>query len=391
MKVYRLKEQQNVKNYKKLCNLLEVPVKEGKAKILQIKEFERFFRFHKISTCYVINEIYELEREKIDKRKDATKMGNNSKYSRNIQSLIIDLLAQSKNERLCLSVGALLDKLGMVNGNYLLARRNIPKLSELINVPESNCYDFYNYTQKDLKTKLESALNSLRRRALVMWTSELILCVKVSDAEINEYEALKLDSSVKEVYEGSTNIKFRTVHKKADRAEKRLVLRIENEVLSEMGFVTLQGVFLAGGWDIFKKRVHAKLWELGNIEYYYTAFEIVYNYDPIYNALSEEDRKAIETLELKERKEKQETLNTDICTATIGGALTRVNRTLSKVNCNKPIKDTDKILIDESYISHTETLTNAVISYKTAVAKSLESEDFKNAQQMSLLDDDLVY
>ena len=394
MNINNLKEQQIIKNYKQLCDILGVKPNTGKSKILQHKEFERYFRYHKIANCYIIDEIYNLTKEKEDKRKDVKKVGNNNKYSKNIQTLIIDLLAQSKDERVCLSVGTLLDKLEMVNDNYLAGRQNIPKLSEVINVPEENCYDFYNYTQKNLKTKLESALNGLRRRALIMWTTEIVLCIKVPDATTNEYDTVKLGDEVKGKYTGTTSINYRTEHRKATKAEKRMVLRAEKEVLEELGFFTLQGIFLAGGWNIFKDKIHKKLWDVGNIEYYYTAFEIVYNYDHIYEELTEEERKAIETLEAEERSSKREILNKDICKNTIRNAKTRSTRIKNKVKNNEPINHKDKILTTDDYIKHTETLTNTVVNIKTASMKQTlkqELESLKDAKQITLLEDDLPF
>lgn len=394
MNINKLKEHQIIKNYKQLCEILDIRPCSGNSKISQHKEFERHFKYHKIANCYIIDEVYNITKEKGDKRKDDKKVGNNNKYSKNIQSLIIDLLAQSKDERVCLSVGTLLDKLGMVNDNYLVGRQNIPKLSEVTNVPEENCYDFYNYTQKNLKTKLESALNGLRRRALVMWTTEIILCIKVPDAVTNEYDTIKLDTGAKGKYAGTTIVNYKTEHRKASRAEKRMVLRAEKEVLEEMGFFTLQGIFLAGGWTIFKDKVHKKLWDLGNIEYYYTAFEIVYNYDHIYKELSEEEKRALEILEAEERLNKQDILNTDICKNTIRNAKTRSTRSKNKLKNNEFIHKRDYLLVTDDYVKHTETLTTTVVSCKTSSIKytlKQELEDLKDAEQIKLLEEDLPF
>lgn len=394
MNIDKLKEHQIIRNYKELCNILGVKVCNGRSKTFQLKEFERYFKYHKVANCYIIDEIYDLTKEKEDKRKDIRKVSNNNKYSKHIQGLIIDLLAQSKDERVCLSVGTLLDKLGMVNDNYLVGRQNIPKLSEVINVPEENCYDFYNYTQRNLKTKLESALNGLRRRALVMWTTEVVLCIKVPDATTNDYDTIQLNDEAKGKYTGSTVVNYKTEHRKATRSEKRMVLRAENEVLEELGFYTLQGIFLAGGWKIFKEKVHKKLWEAGNIEYYYTAFEIVYNYDHIYEELSEEDKIAIKTLENEERLNKQQILNEDICKNTIRNAKTRATRTKNKVKNNENVHKKDLLLTTDDYVKHTETLTNTVVSTKTASMKNTlkaELEEIKGAEQINLLEEDLPF
>ena len=127
---------------------------------------------------------------------------------------------------------------------------------------------------------------------------------------------------------------------------------------------------------------------------YYTAFEIVYNYDHIYEELTEEERKAIETLEAEERSSKREILNKDICKNTIRNAKTRSTRIKNKVKNNEPINHKDKILTTDDYIKHTETLTNTVVNIKTASMKQTlkqELESLKDAKQITLLEDDLPF
>ena len=41
MKIQNIKQGQIFKNYKELCKALEVDIKAGKAKILQLKDFNR--------------------------------------------------------------------------------------------------------------------------------------------------------------------------------------------------------------------------------------------------------------------------------------------------------------------------------------------------------------
>jgi hypothetical protein len=45
MNLKNLKEKQEIKNYKVLCELLEEPIKTGKSKQLQLKDFERYFEY----------------------------------------------------------------------------------------------------------------------------------------------------------------------------------------------------------------------------------------------------------------------------------------------------------------------------------------------------------
>jgi hypothetical protein len=76
MKLENLKVGQTIKNYKELCSLLEVPIKSGKSKALQITDFERYFNYKKQGNSFIIVEIYEVPKDKIDMRSQ----GNNSTY-----------------------------------------------------------------------------------------------------------------------------------------------------------------------------------------------------------------------------------------------------------------------------------------------------------------------
>ena len=59
---------QKFKNYKALCEFLEEPVKTGKSKQLQMKDWERYFQYHKEGNSIVIDMVYENPKQKYDAR-----------------------------------------------------------------------------------------------------------------------------------------------------------------------------------------------------------------------------------------------------------------------------------------------------------------------------------
>ena len=71
-----LKTNQTFKNYKELCEYLDEPIKTGKSKQLQLKDWERYFSYKKEGQKFIITEIFDTPKEKIDKRTN----GNRSKY-----------------------------------------------------------------------------------------------------------------------------------------------------------------------------------------------------------------------------------------------------------------------------------------------------------------------
>ena len=58
MNLSNLSAGQRIPNYKKLCELLDVPTKKGNSKNAQLKEFDRYFRYTRIGNAFLIDEIY---------------------------------------------------------------------------------------------------------------------------------------------------------------------------------------------------------------------------------------------------------------------------------------------------------------------------------------------
>jgi hypothetical protein len=55
-----------IKNYKELCAILEIKIASRKQKILQLKELERYVSYHKNGNKFIIDEIYNIPKEKIN-------------------------------------------------------------------------------------------------------------------------------------------------------------------------------------------------------------------------------------------------------------------------------------------------------------------------------------
>ncbi|MGL5327748.1 MAG: GIY-YIG nuclease family protein [Peptostreptococcaceae bacterium] len=53
-----------VKNYRVMCKILNEPIRDGNSKTSQIKEWERFFCFHKEGIKFIIDDIYESPKNK---------------------------------------------------------------------------------------------------------------------------------------------------------------------------------------------------------------------------------------------------------------------------------------------------------------------------------------
>lgn len=269
-----------VKNYPALCEILEVkPKKGGKNSSLHQLEFDRYFKYDKQGHQFIIKEIYAMARDKIDNR------GANGKYTDNLQEIILQILAQDTRGELLFSGNVLLKKLNMVNCNYGVGRRNVPKLAELINVDTDIIYDFYNTTNSNLLDSVETALKRLRSRRLIMW--EKVIVVAKIKAERNDLGEVKLtlsdDNDEKAI--AKTSLDYR----QATLEEKQIILDIEKSVLAQMGFRNTQQAFLGGMWTKYKQRVNMLVREKLNIKFHFEGYLLTYNHRDVIEEVENED------------------------------------------------------------------------------------------------------
>lgn len=82
--IERLYERQIIKNYKELCEVLEIKPCAGNSKKSQLKELDTYCNYHKEGNKFIIDEIFDIQKEKEDLRKfnggDNNK-GNFKKYA----------------------------------------------------------------------------------------------------------------------------------------------------------------------------------------------------------------------------------------------------------------------------------------------------------------------
>ena len=171
MNINNLYKGQIIKNYKELCSLIDEKTKTSDSKLSQLKELKRFVNYHNEGHKFIIDEIYELPKAKEDKR-------TNGLYIDDLKAMIMNLSANTDNYKLLMSSGRLFKATNMTNDNYIEGRKHIDKLSELTEVSTDICYEFYNYTQSSLKSKIESALNSLQKELLIKYERVYIVVTK---------------------------------------------------------------------------------------------------------------------------------------------------------------------------------------------------------------------
>lgn len=276
-----------VKNYRELCKLLGADIKDGKSKRLQIKDWERYFRYSRDGNKYIIEEIYDEPAPKLDKRKDGNT--NNNKYGSIVQELIVDLLLKN-TFKLFAPLTFFLKQFDMVNINYNFCDDKVPKLAKLLKINDYNIYDFYNVSRGNLRGIFETALKRLEKIQFIKWTKVPMVCITQVKTETNELNTLKLQGK------GNTYVRCigNTIHRKANPDEIRLVRKTEEKLLNDRGYKNISQVILAGKQPDFRKELQGILFEKGNIDYMYYNYEI-YMEDAAYEQISKE----IDTYELK--------------------------------------------------------------------------------------------
>lgn len=86
MNLENIVEGLRVKNYKELCELLEVTPLEGNSKKAQIKDWERYFSFIRDKRAYIITKIFDVPKTSEDKR---------FKFKNFVDDILLNYLSQS--------------------------------------------------------------------------------------------------------------------------------------------------------------------------------------------------------------------------------------------------------------------------------------------------------
>lgn len=319
-------ELKKYKNYKELCNVLEEKIKNGKSKRLQLKEWERYFTYKKDGYGYIVTEIYSTPKEKVDGRKigntgksEGSRGNNKAEYIKNIEKLILDLLAQNTNDlsfgRVFLSKNQLLRALKMVNDNYAFCKQRIPKLSKFMKIDKVTVEEWYDSTSSALQRNLETALKELEKQSLIFWSREITVAEAQAIAEMENLgeiiKTTKEDAYGEEIeeYMYKTDSTVLLKHREATEKEKAYILRVERETLKEMQCKNKAEVILKGQWNKFTKKINEVILEKLNIAFYYKSYKIIFNQDHVTEYIEN-----IEKLELDFyiRKEEQQKLNNGV-------------------------------------------------------------------------------
>ena len=286
MNIEKLFVGQVIKNYKELCLLTNMIPCAGNSKKAQLKELERFVKYHKEGNKFAIDEIYDKPLDKMDgrsiiKEDDKRHEGNGSVYGDNVKRLLLYLMAtSSENDEIVLPISILLNKLSMTNINYSLGRRNQDKLSEILNIDEIYINEFYDTTHQNLKRTLENNLNQLDRKAILRWKTVRMICKRVAEVKYNELDEIEIDMDTNTI-----NYNIREEYSVATKEQDLIILEAENEILKQLELNDINEVFRYGMVELFYKKVYTIIKRKANIMYYFNGYKLIFNKDIVVNEL----------------------------------------------------------------------------------------------------------
>ncbi|WP_310876962.1 hypothetical protein [Priestia megaterium] len=332
MNIEKLKSGQTYKNYKALCETLEIPVKKANSRKAQLRELDRYCLIQTIGHQIIIKEVYDTPKEKTENRgKSEGSRNNNNVYGEFLQFVIADIAKNSKKGSVSFSRGRLMLAANMVNCNYQWGNQNVGKLSEYTSIDEAVIYDFYDTSDSNLTSAINSALKSLESKRVIFWERSVKVKPLAGD-----------------------------LHRRATEQEKRLILYYENEALRSTTYKTIEEVRVSKDWREFKRSCDKTIRENVGIEYYYLAYDITFNQEHV---SIERDNLMKLISENYKSEEYREKLNSAIMSKF------RVNAQLRHENAFSN-KKKGKYRIDINYTNQMDTLISLLIDSKTEDIKS---------------------
>lgn len=272
MNISKLEVGMIIKNYKELCNLLEVDVKVGKSKILQFQNFDRYFNYEKKGNSFIIKSINSEPTVKVDNR------GKKGIYNDLFQFMFIHLL-QKYDGQAIISKSKLKSYLGLINENYNKGYKNRTIIARDLNVSNEIVNDFFNLNNSNSNRLITNTIKSLENKRLI-------------DAQ--ECTMIKLYN------------KFE--YRKASTVERDEILKLEKLALDYFGFKDIMSAKRSNSYVDYRKYRKDILKKYLNVEFTYKAYDIVFLKDYIPSEIEYLQNKIITELEYNESKQEVNTL-----------------------------------------------------------------------------------
>jgi hypothetical protein len=234
MNIKNLKVGMEIKNYKKLCELLGEKVKTGNAMYKQLEEFKRYFEWEKNKYAFIITKIYSKPKAFTEQEM--------------IELLLLHLLAINENDdeyTVIATKRSMYEKLKMVNLNYKYCINNPEQVAIYKNIPKEIVVDTTDSIDKALRNKLTKALDHLSDKRIIHYTDVVMIHTYGSGYRV------------------------------ATDDEIKICLEIEGNILKEVECETYTEVEFKGRKRFYDKRVKEELTKKG-IKIFYRAMKIIF-------------------------------------------------------------------------------------------------------------------
>lgn len=170
-----------VYSYKQLCSILGIPMLSGNAKPHQLLELSRWFDYEKISTRYLIKEIYEYPLSYLP-------IASTSKYISDMVEIMLSYLYSSNEEVLYLKPSDVYLICGLTNKRYIKYNTSDSSLPQQLNVSPKEVMFFFDRADSYLKGIVKRALESMKTRNIIQYVDTYIICSRPYKYDENNYE-----------------------------------------------------------------------------------------------------------------------------------------------------------------------------------------------------------
>lgn len=195
MNINNIREGMEIKNYRELCRILEIPQKTGRSKEIQINNIRNYIELKKEdkSRKYIIGKIKE---NALETSADIEQIKERS-YTKLIELLLIAYMIGEKEFVCTYTYNQLINILCMANNiNRLYQEGGYELFCKLIAYVNFNTYrDFRQDSYGGIKKKIKYALESMSHRKLIRYKEVWHVCV--------------LDANGNKVYRQPTNNEIR--------------------------------------------------------------------------------------------------------------------------------------------------------------------------------------
>lgn len=353
MQINNISEGQIFKNYKELCAVLEIEVKNGgTAKKSQLKELSRYFLYEKKGHNFIIKEIYKIP---------LPPNNNITKYIPIIEKLILHIIISNGQEGiLYINKSKLYEMLKMINNRYTSMKYHKMQLSKKYDISKETIKDFYSTSDDLLERNVEQALKSLERQSLIKFNTVYSVCEIETK---NIYNRIAITNDLDEYGDEKTNAhvesvnKIKRKHRQTTEQETAIILRLQRERLKHLECTTMNEIYSKGIMKDFFTPIKQYLLDNHNIEYYYTSYEMIFNIDHV--------NEAYRDLELFLLDDESYYLSSSLLNIHISDKLETmaVNRS-NKANDTIQANDMHMIRRDEQYIKDIKTLIEKLVHNK---------------------------